>query len=413
MELTREEERMLNGDCGEPCRWALSLQVETGKFFGATRMLSVRSAHMMADIEILGPSGVAFLERLMEQGARARVLATLNPGSVDFAAAERLRQDPAMVEFERKVIALCRKMGFIALGSCVLYQTAYQPHRGEHLAWGDTGTVIWANSVIGARSNFESGPAALAAALTGRVPDYGFHRDECRAGTVLVDVTTELADLADWGALGALIGRQLTDYWAVPVISVLNRSPLPDELKHFGAALAAWGSIAMFHMPPITTEARTVAEAFGGRTPERTIRVGAEEIDGVYRWYVPDRREVDLVVFSAPQLSVFELRMLAELLDGRTVHENTRLIVTTDAMARAAGERLGYVDAIERAGGLVLDGTCFYHMAIGDMRRTFGWRSVLTNSAKLANIVPSYQYQPILRRTATCIEAAVQGRLAE
>ena len=411
MQLSREEQAMLDGAEGDAAQWALAMQVEVGRFFGAKRMVPVTSAHMMGDMEVMGDGGLELVRAWAGKGARFRVPITTNARCVDFAAAERLLQDPALVQKERELIGCLRAIGVIQTDTCINYQTVYQPHFGEHVAWGDTGTVIWANSVLGARSNFESGPAAFAAGLTGRTPCYGFHESACRRGTVLVEVTAQLDDLADWGALGAAIGRRCGDYWQVPVIDGIRRAPSPDQLKHLGASLASYGSLAMFHMVGVTPEARTLDEAFGGKAPQRLLLVDQAALDAVYASYPADRPEVDLVVLTGPQLSLFELRLVAELLDGRRVHSNTQLIVTTNRQNFAAADALGYVDAIERAGGQVLVGVCFYLMAPGEMRERFGWRNVLTNSAKLANIIGGYRYWPIFRRTRTCIEAAIAGRL--
>jgi hypothetical protein len=318
-----------------------------------------------------------------------------------------------MVAKERELIACLEAMGVMITDTCINYQTLYQPHAGEHLAWGDTGTVIYANSVLGARSNFESGPAAFAAALTGRTPNYGFHLDDCRAGTLLVEVSAALDDLADWGALGAAVGRQVNDYWQVPVLTGRGLAPTADRLKHLGASLASYGSLAMFHMVGVTPEAGSLNQAFHGREPERRITVDDAAIAAVYESYPADREEIDLVVLTAPQLSVFELRQVAELLEGRRVHANTQFIATTNRQNHALAQSLGYIDTIEKAGGLVLVGVCFYLMAPGEMRSAFGWSNLLTNSAKLANIIGGYRYHPIFRRTRTCIEAAVAGRLVE
>lgn len=413
MELTREEERILSGAEGEWKAQALGLQVEIGRFFGARRLVPVSCAHMVGDIEVMGDAGYAFLAAMAARQARCAVPSTTNARCVDFEHACRLRQDPAMVEKERGIIAAMQALGIATVDTCINYQTLYQPSFGEHLAWGDTGTVIWANSVIGARSNFEAGPAALAAALTGRTPAYGYHLPEQRLGTVLVEVEDEPADLADWGALGAWVGRQVNDYWQVPVLAGLRTRPSPDALKHLGAALASYGSLAMFHLVGVTPEAPTLTAAFGGREPRRRLVLPPGGLEAVYRSYPADRAEVDLVVFSGPQLSLMEVRQVAELLGGRKVHPNTHLIVTTNAQNKAAAQKLGYVQAIEAAGGLVLEGVCFYLMAIGEMRQAFGWRNLLTNSAKVANIVGGYRYHPIFRRTRACIEAAVRGRLEE
>lgn len=403
---------MLSGAEGEAVRWALEMQVAVGKVFGARNMVPITSAHMMGDMEVMGDPGHALLERLAEGGARTCVPTTTNARCVDFAAAERLLQPAGMVAKEAELIGFLRRMRVMVTDTCINYQTLYQPHLGEHVAWGDTGTVIYANSVLGARSNFESGPAALAAGLTGVTPNYGFHLDEQRRGTALVEVSARLVDLADWGALGAAVGRRLNDYWQVPVFDGPKQTPTADELKHLGASLASYGSLAMFHMVGVTPEARTLADAFGGRSPQSRITVDDATIEAVYASYPPDREEIDLVVLTGPQLSVFELRAVADLLAGRKVHGNTQLIVTTNMQNREAAAQLGYVRAIEEAGGLVLAGVCFYLMVPGEMRKRFGWRNVLTNSAKLANIIGGYRYHPILRRTAVCIEAAVAGKLA-
>lgn len=411
--LTPEEERMLAGEGGEAVKWAIGMQLEVGRFFGADSLVPVSCVHMMGDMEVMGDAGHELIGRLAREGASFAVPTTTNARCVDFAAAERLMQDPEMVAKERELIGFLKDIGATLTDTCINYQTLYQPHFGEHVAWGDTGTVIYANSVLGARSNFESGPAAVAAGLTGRTPNYGYHLDAHRRGTVLVELATELTDLADWGALGACVGRRINDYWRVPVFANVTSVPTCDRLKHLGASLASYGSLAMFHMIGVTPEARTADEAFAGLEPERRITVDAAAIEGVYASYPADREEIDLVVLTGPQLSIFELGQAAELLAGRRVHENSQLIVTTNRQNYAAARSLGYIEAIEKAGGLVLVGVCFYLMAPDEMRRHFGWSNVLTNSAKMANIIGGYRYTPIFRRTPICIEAAVAGRLVE
>lgn len=411
MELTEEERRMRDGELGEPVRWALAQQLAVGEFFGARRFVPVTNVHMMGDTEVMGEAGARVVERLVRAGARFVVPVTTNARCVDFERAASLRQRPELVAAEARLVAHLQALGAMLVDTCINYQTLYQPQRGEHLAWGDTGTVIWANAVAGARTNYEAGPAAVAAGLTGRTPAYGYHLDACRAGTHRVEVRCALEDLADWGALGGLVGRRLLDYWKVPVLTGLRRPPAPDALKHLGAALASYGSCAMFHLVGVTPEARDEAEAFRGRAPEASWVVDDAALDGFYAAYPADGSRVDVVVFSAPQLSVLELRRVAELLAGRRIHRDVTLIVTTNVQNRELGRRLGYVEAIEAAGGHVLAGTCWYIMEPGRMAEAFGWRTVLTNSAKLANIIGGYRLTPVLRRTATCVEAAVTGRL--
>ncbi|HEU4368246.1 MAG TPA: aconitase X catalytic domain-containing protein [Methylomirabilota bacterium] len=411
MRLTPREERLRAGEGGEPARLALEQQIAVGEFFDAERFVPVTNVHMMGDTEVMGEAGLAFIERLAAAGARFTVPVTTNPRCVDFDRAAAVRQDPALVARERVLVGRLRALGAMQVDTCINYQSVYQPQFGEHLAWGDTGTVIWANSVAGARSNYEAGPAALAAGLTGVTPAYGYHLDAQRAGSLRFEVTCALGDWADWGALGGLVGRHTLDYWKVPVLAGLRVRPGGDDLKHFGAALASYGSCAMYHVAGVTPEARDETQAFRGRAPEARHVIDDAALAAFYRTYPADRSEIDVVVFSGPQLSVLEIRRIAEGLEGRRVHGNTGLLVTTNFANREMAVRLGYVKTIEDAGGRVLSGTCWYIMEPARMAAAFGWRNVLTNSAKIANIIGGYRLHPILRRTDVCLEAAVSGRL--
>jgi predicted aconitase len=412
MRLTDGERAMLAGERGEAVRRALALQIKVGDFFGAADFVPIDSAHMMAEIESMGEPCLAWVEEMADLGGRAVVPTTSNPRSVDVAMWEALGQDQQQVDLELRLTRALNRLGVLTLDTCINYQTVSPPRFGEHVAWGDTGTVIFANAVAGARSNFEGGPVALAAALTGRTARYGYHLPEQRLGTVLVELREQPAVASDWGALGCWIGGQVSDYWQVPVIAGLEVEPTVDQLKQLGASLASYGSLAMFHLVGVTPEARTVAEAFGGRTPARTLVFEPGSLRAVYESFQPERRRPDLVAFTAPQLSIVELRDLAGLLAGRSVHADVRLLITTNYQNRAAAERLGYAASIQEAGGLLLSGACFYLMTARELAQKHGWRTILTDSAKLANIIPGYGYNPVFRPTDVCVEAAVQGELA-
>ena len=411
MRLTEDEEAMLAGAAGEAVRRAFQMQLEVGRFFGAEDCVPVSSAHMMAEIESMGAAGLAFVEEMAALGAQVRVPTTCNPRSVDFQRWQELGQDAAQVALEERLSRALARMGVLVVDTCINYQTIMPPAFGEHLAWGDTGTVIFANSVAGARSNFEGGPVALAAGLTGRVPRYGYHLPEQRRGTILVEVHDQPRTRADWGTLGCVVGRQVSDYWQVPVLTGLTARPGVEELKHLGAALASYGSLAMFHLVGVTPEARTVEEACGGALPARRLVVEPGDLDRAYRSFAPLTEQPDLVVFSAPQLSLLELRDLARALHGRRVHPAVRLIATTNYHNQALAERLGYADAIQAAGGLLVSGACFYLLTPRELKERFGYRQIVTDSAKLANIIAGYDYHPVLRPTEVCLRAALEGRL--
>ena len=410
MQLTPDEKKMLRGGAGTAAKEALELQIEVGKFFGAKRLVPVSNVHMMGDIEVMGDSGKAFLERMSQSGAHCAVPTTTNARCIDFDYVAKLKQDPNEAAKEKQLIAYLRKMDVVTADTCINYQTLYQPHRNEHVAWGDTGTVIYANSVFGARSNFEAGPAALAAGITGRVAEYGFHLDAHRRGTFQVNVKTDLKDFADWGALGKLVGEAHQDYFAVPVFNGIKRPPTSDELKHLGASLASYGSMGMFHMVGVTPEAPTLKAAFGGGKPKEVVTITSRDIQHVYAGYSAKNNPLNLVVFSGPQQSLFEMKNLASLLAGRKIKPGSHLFVTTSNGVKSAARALGYLQQIETAGGIVLEGVCFYILQnIGQIRVQNGWSNLVTNSAKLANIIGAHKFNTLLRRTDDCVRIALTG----
>ena len=313
-----------------------------------------------------------------------------------------------MLTLERRAIDAFVRLGVSMTDTCINYQTIQAPTRGEHLAFGDTGVVIYSNSVCGARSNFEGGPSALSAGLTGRTPRYGFHLEAQRQATVRIQVDWTPTTLNDWGALGGVIGRLAGNYWSVPVVEGLEGAPGSDALKHFGAAMASFGSIALFHLVGITPEAGRLADVGGERLPV-AHRIGRTEVQALQRSYaVTD--EVDVVVFSAPQLSLYELRRIAELSDGRRFLKP--MLAVTSPQVKPDADRFGYTERIEAAGGQVLAGMCFYQSYAREMAEANGWKRLATNSAKLVNILGGYGYVPMLASMEQCIEAATTGRLA-
>ncbi len=411
--LTEHEASMLAGAHGDPRRLAMEHLVQVADFFDAADLVEVSQVHVMADSEALGEAGVAFLEGLAAAAPDARrvlVPTITDPRGADFKAYERLRQDKAFVTLERRMVTAFQALGVMMTDTCINYQTIMPPVLGEHLAFGDTGSVIYANSVLGARSNFEGGPSALAAALTGRAPRYGLHLDSCRRGTCRVRLETRPQELNDWGAAGALVGRAMSSYWEVPVIEGVESAPTSDELKHFGAALASFGSTPMFHMVGVTPEAPDTKAVFHGTAPPAT-RIGDPDIAVLHAAYELDDDKLDVVVFAAPQLSLMELQSLADLLDGRQVHQDTTLIAATSPELKTAADRLGLSARIEGAGALLLEGVCFYQMHARELGEANGWQRLMSNSAKLVNIIGGYGYQPVLASMERCVDSAVTGRV--
>ena len=409
MRLNSEEKAMLAGDMGPVPRAAIEHQVKVGTFFGAKDFVPVTQAHIMADTESLGAHNVKWLEGLASEtkGRRTvRIPTITDPRGTDFTKSKQLGQADWMVELERRAVAAFVKLGVSMTDTCINYQTIQAPTRGEHVAMGDTGVVIYSNSVCGARSNFEGGPSALSAGLTGRTPRYGFHLDAQRRATLHVRTKYTPESLNDWGALGGVIGRLAGDYWNVPVIEGIDRAPTSDELKHFGAAMASFGSVALFHLIGITPEASRLSDVAGKRMRKHTV--GRKEVKALQSSYAVDTR-VDVVVFSAPQLSIYELRMLAALCDGKKF--KVPMLAVTSPQVKPDSDRFGYTRRIEAAGGTVYAGMCFYQSYAREIAEANGWKRLATNSAKMVNILGGYGYVPMLASMEQCVEAAQTGVL--
>jgi predicted aconitase len=410
MNLTEEERDICAGKFGPVSQRALKHQMAVGTFFGAKDFVPVTQAHIMADTESLGEAGVAWLENLAAaaEGQRGvRIPTITDPRGTDFAKAKFLGQTSAMLSLEQRAIEAFVKLGVVMTNTCINYQTIQAPARNEHVAYGDTGVVIYSNSICGARSNFEGGPSALAAGLTGRTPRYGFHLPEKRSGTLYVHVEFTPESLNEWGALGGAIGRIAGNYWNVPVIEGIEGAPGSDQLKHFGAAMASFGSVALFHLVGLTPEASRLADVAKPDLPK--FRVTKADIHALQDSYRTDDR-VDVVVFSAPQLSLYEMRALAELCRNREFV--VPLLAVTSPQVKPDADRLGYTRDIEDAGGTVLSGMCFYQSYAREIAEANGWKRLATNSAKMVNILGGYGYRPMLASMEACVDAAESGRLA-
>jgi len=405
MRLSDEERAMLAGEFGEVRRWAIAHQVGVGEFFDAADFVAVSQAHIMADTESLGEAGVRFLERLAaapENERRARVPTITDPQGIDFAIYRRLGQSDWMAALERRAINALRAFGVLMTDTCINYQTTMAPVRGDHVAYGDTGVVIYSNSLLGARSNFEGGPSALGAALTGRTPRYGYHLEQCRCGTRRFRLKETPRDFSECGIVGEACGS----YWQVPLIEGVEAIPGADDLKHLGTAMASFGSVALFHMPGITPDAAVLAASSAEPTG-----IGREDIDAFVARYAAAGDKLDVVVFGAPQLSLFEIERVAQALDGRQVHPDTTVLVTTSPEIKHAADRMGLTQRIEAAGAVVAQGICFYQSYAREMAEANGWTRLMTNSAKLVNIIGGYGYRPSLASLKRCVDSAIAGRV--
>jgi predicted aconitase len=407
MRLSEEEQAMLAGEHGEAKQWAIDHQVKVGQMFDAEDLVEVSQSHMMADPESVGEAGVAFLEKMADTGTKVAIPMITDPRGVDLDYYSPLGQTEQMADLDRRTIAACERMGILMTNTCINYQTIMPPVLGDHVAYGDTGVVIYSNSACGARSNFEGGPSALAAGLTGRTPRYGLHLDENRQATRRFAITQQPRGLTDWGVLGAVVGRKSGSYWEVPVIEGLEQVPTSDEMKHLGAAMASYGSTPLFHLAGITPEAQSLADVGGDQLPVE--KIDASDLDAMRSNFGRKGDAIDVVVFAAPQLSIVEMQQVAMLSRGQKF--KVPVIVCTSPQVYPDAVRMKLVEAIEDAGGRVLQGTCFYNQYAREIGQANGWTRLLSNSAKIVNILGGYGYEPALAGMEDCISSAVAGEI--
>ncbi len=410
VDLTPDEKAMLDGEAGPLRAKAMRHIVEVVEFFDAERLVPVAQAHIMADTEALGEPGVRYLEKLAAadwEDRRVLIPTITDPRGADFKAYEKIRHAPEIVDLERRARDAFVALGVMMTDTCINYQTIMPPVRGEHLAFGDTGVCIYSNSVFGARTNYEGGPSALASALTGRAPEYGFHLDRHREPTKRIEVAFKPDDLVDWGALGALIGERMGSYFDVPFIAGLDVQPDSDCLKHLGAAMASYGSTALYHLEGVTPEAADICPA----GDLETSVISRADIDSYLDRFDAKGDALDVVVFAAPQLSLLELQRLSDLLGGHRIADGVTVIVATSPENKAASDRMGFTAKMEHAGAIVLEGVCFYQMHARELATANNWHTLMTNSAKLTNIIAGYGYRPIVATMEHCVASAIAGRV--
>ena len=372
MKLTSEEHAMLAGDYGRATQKAMEILVALGTIYGAEKMVPVTSVQISGvSYDNLGEAGLHFLSEMANGGGQTRVLTTLNPAGMDIENWQALGISAEFAKNQMRVIEAFARMNVITTCSCTPYLFGNVPHFGQHIAWAESSAVCYANSVIGARTNREGGPSALAAALTGVTPEYGFHLEENRRPGITVEVTTALKENHDFGALGIVIGKQLESLKNKPIayITGLERASV-EQLKSFCASVATYGGAGLFHMAGITPEAERYAP------PAERITVGPAEIDRVQNdLNVATSDEVDFVSLGCPHLSINEIARIAELLKGRRVTKE--FWITTARPTKHIADQMGYTAIIEAAGAKFAADTC---CVVAPIKGRF--KTLVTDSAK-------------------------------
>ncbi len=372
MYLNQKEEAMLNGEEGPATQKAMEILTTLGRIYGAEKMVPATSVQIAGvSYDNLGEAGLHFLQKMADGGGRARTLTTLNPAGMDIENWQALGISPEFAKNQQRVLDAFAQMNVIATATCTPYLIGNTPHYGEHIAWAESSAVCYANSVIGARSNREGGPSALAASLTGVTPAYGFHLTENRRPAVTIDAPGKLLENDAFGALGKAIGQKLEARGkkVVPYIRGVAEASV-ENLKSFCASIATYGGVALFHMEGITPEAAQISP------PTETIAITQAEIDAAIASMTMETPEAaDFVSLGCPHLSIKEVARIAELLKGKQTTKE--FWITTARPVKQIADMMGYTAIIEASGAKIAADTC---CVVAPIKGRFD--TMVTDSAK-------------------------------
>ena len=406
--LSAEEQAIAGGADGPAAAMALRIVAEAGRLLGADRLIEIASAHIDGCL-YHGVSGVEFAERLVGEGGRVRVPATLNAGVLDLCQPGRVRADAHLNEMGLRLQSAYEALGCRPTWTCAPYQAGHRPGFGQHVAWGESNAVAFCNSVLGARSERYGDFLDICCAVTGRAPEAGLHLDANRRATVLVETgglsTALRVTDAFYPVLGAWLGEEAGQ--AVAVIDGLAADLGEDRLKALGAAAASTGAVGLFHVAGVTPEAPTVQAALGGRPPEWTIRLSPAALRAARdRLSTAAGGHIDCVALGSPHFSLDEVAALEALLRPEPLRIPIYLCTGRHVADRL--ERDGRLAALRAAGVEPVIDTC---VVIAPVLPPSGG-VLMTNSAKFAQYAPANTgYQVVYGSLADCVATAYAGRL--
>ena len=433
MKLTDHEKAMRDGDQGDAIARAMDLLIRYGEALGAEDFVETRNVCGTVTATTPFMRDFALRQGAAADGSTSELDAVFSefnldstqivkvPGVRAFSSHLQLGFDPhhpvqmgvneQMVQFYKKSEAMAAKMGVQMMNTCTPYQVGNVPTRGEHCAWMESSAVVFANSVLGARTNTEGRESTSCAMLTCRIPNWGYHLDAPRLATLGVELDMPVTSVEDWGLLGYWMGDWVQD--RVAVVSGVNQGgmgvPNLPRLKHFGAAASSSGGVELFHLVGVTPEANTLEQATGGRKLKEVRRFGERERRDTFERInsTAHDKKVDYVMLGCPHYTIEQIWEASVLLEGRKVHANSALWIFTPRAIKALADRNGYTKIIEEAGGVLMTDSC------SAMSRATppGTKVVALDSAKQAHYLPAILgVQAWFGTTAQCVEAACTGQ---
>ena len=371
MYLTDEEQAILDGEKGEGVQKAMELVVALGKIYGADGLVDITSAHLSgASYKTIGDGGLKYLEDMVNGGSKVSVPSTLNPIGMDRERWAEMHISEDFAVKQNRIVDLYGKMGIKTTCSCTPYVGVNVPKFGDHVAWAESSALSFVNSMIGARTNREGGPGALAAAILGKTANYGLHKEENRAPTVVIEAEIE-DTLFNHSLLGQAVGMRIGN--GIPYYKGIK--PGLEEGKTMAAAMAASGSVAMFHVEGVTPEASKydISEL-------EVIHIGEKELKDAYD-HLNVTDDIQLIALGCPHLTEKEIHEIASLLKGKKKKGNVEIWFCT---SKAIREKCSDDVRILEEFGPVLADTC---MVVAPIEGTFSRTG--TNSCKAGNYLPT------------------------
>lgn len=412
MQLTEIDRALLQGEFGGAAKRAMGLLLRYGEVLGAGRFIDIQSAHIDSCL-YHGQSGLDFVRSMLDGEHKVRVRTTLNVTAFDLGRPEFSQVSSETVQIQKDMVDAYLQLGCLPTMTCAPYQGVIRPGRGEHIAWAESNAIVFANSVLGARTDRYGDFTDICAALTGRVPLTGLHCDESRLAELVIRVPSprECGMERDlyFASLGYLLGEIAGS--RVAVIDGAPADTTEDELKSIGAAAASSGGVAMFHMSGVTPEAPTLETALGRKVNDcETRRIDAAEIAALPgRLFKPENGEaVAALCVGTPHFSLDEFRQMAKMADGRRAAPGVTVLVTTSREIRGRLEDADWAGALESFGVQIVTDTCTYLIPTVIP----GQGAVVTNSAKYAHYGPGNTgRKTALMSLERCMRCAEKGRV--
>lgn len=408
--LLEKDREMLAGKYGAAAQMAMSIVARMADVAGASELLDITAAHIDSTVYI-GEAGLEFAERLAGLGARVAVPTTLNVSGLDEHHWREWAVPPDWARQAYRQMVAYQSMGAAPTWTCAPYQLESKPVFGQQIAWGESNAIVFANSVIGARTERYPDLFDICCAITGRAPAIGLHLTENRAGQLLFKlrhVPRTLQERDDfYPVLGNLIGARTGE--KIPVVDGIAVRPNEDQLKALGAAAASSGSVALFHLVGITPEAPTMEAAFQGRPPLETIDVDLEALRAARRQLTQtDSEALDMVVLGSPHFSLAEFKRLAPMLAGRQKHPDVHFLVTSSRAMTELAARAGCLEPLESFGARLTVDTCILTSPMLPPEI----HHLMTNSAKFAYYSTGMLQKEIaFGSLEDCVNSAVAGRI--